>query len=154
MPKHGSQRRKKTFGEINITPLTDVFLVLLTIMMLVAPILRQMRADITLPDIVSGTEPGQNEVTVNVTADGKFFVDTVEVQADTLGAVLKDKAGTRLVKRVLVQADRETRSGTVLRVFRAAEEAQYDQVTVVGQVGEAAPEKDKVHEGETTGTVQ
>ena len=42
------------FTEINITPLTDIFLVLLIIMMVVAPTFQSMDNDINIPEINSG----------------------------------------------------------------------------------------------------
>ena len=44
--------KRQTFNEINITPLTDIFLVLLIIMMVVAPILDQQGLKLTIPDYV------------------------------------------------------------------------------------------------------
>ena len=47
---------KKTFNEINITPLTDIFLVLLIIMMVVAPMLDQQGIGLTVPENVEQTK--------------------------------------------------------------------------------------------------
>ena len=44
--------KRQTFNEINITPLTDIFLVLLIIMMVIAPILDQQGLSLAIPDYV------------------------------------------------------------------------------------------------------
>lgn len=49
-----SNKKGKMFTEINITPLTDIFLVLLIIMMVVAPTFQSMDNAITIPEINSG----------------------------------------------------------------------------------------------------
>ena len=46
--------KEALFTEINITPLTDIFLVLLIIMMVVAPTFQSMDNDINIPEINSG----------------------------------------------------------------------------------------------------
>ena len=43
---------RDTFNEINITPLTDIFLVLLIIMMVIAPLLDQQGLNLTVPEMV------------------------------------------------------------------------------------------------------
>lgn len=43
---------RETFNEINITPLTDIFLVLLIIMMVIAPLLDQQGISLTVPENV------------------------------------------------------------------------------------------------------
>ena len=49
--------------EINITPLTDIFLVLLIIMMVVAPTFQSNNKDITMPEINSGVAIEQKNAT-------------------------------------------------------------------------------------------
>jgi biopolymer transport protein ExbD/biopolymer transport protein TolR len=153
MPKTGLSKRKQVFSDINITPLTDIFLVLLTIMIIVAPFVRQMRPDINLPEISSGAEVGKDEITIDVTPDGKYFVNGAEVSPDDLTRILQDTGNRLLVKRLVVQADKETKSGAVLRIFRAAEEAQYAQVTVIGQAAQK-PLEEKPDETVPSRTVQ
>ena len=46
--------KRSTFNEINITPLTDIFLVLLIIMMVIAPSFQSMDNNIKMPEINSG----------------------------------------------------------------------------------------------------
>jgi biopolymer transport protein ExbD/biopolymer transport protein TolR len=141
MHKHGGHKRKTVFSEINITPLTDIFLVLLTIMMIVAPFMRQVRTDIKLPDVASGAEVQKDVVSVDVTQDGKYFIDTVEVPLERLTDVLKQKGERFIEKKLLVQADKDVKSGAVLGVFRAAEEAQYARMTVVGHAANSTGER-------------
>ena len=45
-----TNKKGKMFTEINITPLTDIFLVLLIIMMVIAPLLDQQGLNLTVPE--------------------------------------------------------------------------------------------------------
>lgn len=80
---------KKTFNEINITPLTDIFLVLLIIMMVVAPMLDQQGIGLTVPENVEQTKMDKESkiLTVTVTSNNKYYIHNVEVPADNLGNV-------------------------------------------------------------------
>lgn len=51
---HVDRGKKHVFGEINITPLTDIFLVLLIIVIVVAPYMTNARRDIKMPRITTG----------------------------------------------------------------------------------------------------
>jgi len=153
MPRPGSHKHKQVFAEINITPLTDIFLVLLTIMIIVAPFLRQMRSDIRLPEISTGSDVGKNEVTVDVTKDGRYFISGVEIPAEELDRDIEIKAMSQTSKRLVIQADRDTKSGAVLRVFRAAEAAAYEQVTLLGEAA-SAPTRKASDENSEPGTVR
>ena len=75
---------KKTFNEINITPLTDIFLVLLIIMMVVAPMLDQQGIGLTVPENVEQTKMDKESkiLTVTVTSNNKYYIHNVEVPAN------------------------------------------------------------------------
>ena len=79
-------RNRDTFNEINITPLTDIFLVLLIIMMVIAPMLDQQGLNLTVPENVA-QEQVQKEskiMTIMVDASDKFYLDGMEVPSDKL----------------------------------------------------------------------
>ena len=81
--------KKALFTEINITPLTDIFLVLLIIMMVVAPTFQSVDNTITIPEVNSGVSIEQGKVVVSVTKDGTIYVDTKRSSAETLVADLE-----------------------------------------------------------------
>ena len=68
--------KKALFTEINITPLTDIFLVLLIIMMVVAPTFQSVDNNISIPEINSGNAIEQGKIIVSVTKEGNIYVDT------------------------------------------------------------------------------
>jgi biopolymer transport protein TolR len=93
-------------ADINVTPLVDVMLVLLIIMMLVAPML-QKGVDVRLPEAVhTDDKPDtQGQTVVHVTADSRFFVNAVPVDrrdfADRVATILEDQKE----KLVLIKGD-------------------------------------------------
>lgn len=144
--------RKQVFNEINITPLTDIFLVLLIIMMVVAPMMQQMRKDIKPPNIQSGTKVEQNKLTVEITKDGGYFVSGQQTSSDALTQTLQTQEKALVAKtsgdakasdvpvspdanekNLIIRADKATKSGEVLKVFEAARDAGFTKVTVAGE---------------------
>ena len=59
-----SNKKQKLFTEINITPLTDIFLVLLIIMMVIAPSFKSMEETVEVPEVNNGATIEDAKVTV------------------------------------------------------------------------------------------
>ena len=125
--------RKKTFNEINITPLTDIFLVLLIIMMVIAPSFQSMDNNIKMPEINSGLAIEAKNATVSITKDGSFYVNETKVIPDKLYESLNSLVGSLEKKEVVVRADKETKSSEIMKVIKAAQYAGFEKMIVAGE---------------------
>lgn len=83
-----TNKKGKMFTEINITPLTDIFLVLLIIMMVVAPTFQSMDNAISVPEINSGIAIEQKNATISITKDGQMYLNGTPVTEDQLTSEL------------------------------------------------------------------
>ena len=125
--------KKALFTEINITPLTDIFLVLLIIMMVVAPTFQTMDNSISIPEVNSGTSIEQGKVTVAVTKDGTIFVDGNKISLGLLSGELERLKGTSENPEVVVKADEKVKSSIIMEIMDAAQDAQYKKLIVAGE---------------------
>ncbi len=125
--------RKKTFNEINITPLTDIFLVLLIIMMVIAPSFQSMDNNIKMPEINSGLSIENEKATVSITKDGAFYVNETKVAADDIENNLYNMISSLEKKEVVVRADKETKSSEIMKVMKAAQNAGFEKLVVAGE---------------------
>lgn len=128
-----TRKKNKMFTEINITPLTDIFLVLLIIMMVVAPTFSSADNTINVPEINSGLSIEQKNATVSITKEGKIYVNNTPVNDETLVAELTKLRPTLQKPEVVVKADAETKSSEILKVMNAAKEADYEKLVVAGE---------------------
>ena len=126
-------KKKKVFSDINITPLTDIFLVLLIIMMVVAPSFQSDDAGVSMPQITSGSAVKEDKATVSVTKEGRIYVNGEEAASEFLSDKLKDIKPEGEGAKVLVKADKEAKSADILLVMRAAKEAGFEKLTVAGE---------------------
>ncbi len=103
-------------SDINVTPLVDVMLVLLIIMMIVAPLL-QKGVDVRLPVATNSAEKPetQDQTVLAVTADGRLWLNAVMVPDDQLGQrlseIFEDKAGQKIV---IIKADEDAEYSHVM----------------------------------------
>ena len=126
--------KKALFTEINITPLTDIFLVLLIIMMVVAPTFQSVDNTITIPEVNSGVAIEQGKVVVSVTKDGTIYVDSKKSSAETLVADLEAvKIPDDKNPQVVVKADEKVKSSVIMTIMDAAQDAHYKKLIVAGE---------------------
>ncbi len=126
-------KKNTMFTEINITPLTDIFLVLLIIMMVVAPTFQSMDNAITMPEINSGVAIEQQNATVSVTRDGSIYLNGERVQNENLTDALVNLKPSLEKQEVVVKADEKTKSAVILEIMNAAQNAEYKKLIVAGE---------------------
>jgi len=130
----GSERQGKIFSEINITPLTDIFLVLLIIMMVVAPVLQSNDTPVEVPEINNGVNIEESKVAVSVTADGLIYVNGTPTETSKLtDALIAVKNPDDEKQEVVVKADKNVASSKVLDIMDAAQNAEYKKLIVAGE---------------------
>ena len=138
-----NEDRKKTFNEINITPLTDIFLVLLIIMMVIAPSFQTVDNSINMPDINSGIAIETKNATVSITRDGSFFVNETKINPSSLEQQLSSLIDNVEKKEVIVRADKSTKSSEIMKVMKAAQNSGFEKLVVAG-TPLAASEQDEL----------
>ncbi len=129
----GSNKKAKMFTEINITPLTDIFLVLLIIMMVVAPSFQSMDNAITVPEINSGVAIEEKNATVSITKEGLMYINGREIPAETLTDELIALKPMLEKPEVVVKADEKVKSSEIMKVMNAAQDAEYKKLIVAGE---------------------
>ncbi|CDF00384.1 exbD/TolR family protein [Clostridium sp. CAG:813] len=112
---------RDTFNEINITPLTDIFLVLLIIMMVIAPLLDQQGISLSVPENVEQTKMDKESkiLSVMVTKNNKYYINNEEVSVDKLGTVLSQEM-KNYPDGLLIETDGEATHGAVVTLMDKA----------------------------------
>jgi biopolymer transport protein TolR len=95
-------------SDINVTPLVDVMLVLLIIMMIIAPLL-QKGVDVRLPIAInSASKPEtQDQTVLGIKADKTTWINGVEVRKEELRSRLDAILETKKEKLILLKADED-----------------------------------------------
>ena len=118
--------------EINITPLADVMLVLLIIVMLIAPLL-QKGVDVTLPEAGNTAEKVDNDANtvLAVTADGRFYVDQVPTTENELLNSIQRALDRKFERIVLIKADEDARYSDVMNLLDRLQRAGIEDIGLV-----------------------
>lgn len=124
-------RNRDSFCEINITPLTDIFLVLLIIMMVIAPLLDQQGLNLTVPDMVEQEQVKESKnLAVLVSNDDKYFINDQEIQPQELGSKIKEQA-KEFPDGLLIQAGPDATHGAVVKLMDEARNSGVTSISVI-----------------------
>ena len=126
------RKQRDAFTEINITPLTDIFLVLLIIMMVIAPMLDQQGLNLTVPS-QHEAEKQQKEskiITVDISQAGQYSIDGQNISSDSLLNAIKT-AYHEKKDGLLIKAAQESTHEAVVKVMDAAQTAGVASVSVM-----------------------
>ncbi|HYC58251.1 MAG TPA: biopolymer transporter ExbD [Thermoanaerobaculia bacterium] len=128
-------------GDINVTPLVDVCLVLLIIFMVVTPMLQQ-GVDVLLPNGPHAEKkPGEKEdLTISIKQDGSVFVGDKWIPDKNLATYLRAEYQSNPARTVNLKADKRINFGKVRLVMRAAHEAEFTRVAVLTENKQAGGE--------------
>ena len=125
-------KTRDTFNEINITPLTDIFLVLLIIMMVIAPMLDQQGLNLTVPENVAEEQVKNTEskiMTVMVDADDNYFIDGELIAIDNLEGSIKSQA-KNYPDGLLIKVDSDSSHGAMVKVMDSARNSGITSISV------------------------
>jgi biopolymer transport protein ExbD len=102
-------------SDINVTPLVDVMLVLLIIMMIVAPLLQQ-GVSVKLPQASNTTEKPdtQDQTVLAIDSNKRLYLNTVPVQAGDLRRKVEEVLEGKKDRIVIIKADQDVEYSAVM----------------------------------------
>jgi len=101
-------------SDINVTPLVDVMLVLLIIMMIVAPLLQRGVVKLPLASNTTEKPQTQNQTVVAVDKNDRFFVNSLPVRKEELRQRVEEILEARKERIILISADQDARYSAVM----------------------------------------
>ena len=117
-------------GEINVTPLVDVVLVLLLVFMVTAPMMSR-GIDVSLPVANQPKTDDEDRVSVSVNANERIYIGDQLVTPAMLEDKLRAMMEGRVSKVVYLRADESLRYGRVITVVDTIKKAGVEQIGFV-----------------------
>ncbi len=114
------RRHNGVFSGINITPFTDVVLVLLVIFMIATPLLVQSGIKVNLPKAATAETEPEKTVTITIDSAGNVYLNRDRVAMPDLRTALTRLLRGRTDSPVVIMGDRDVRYDLVIRVLETA----------------------------------
>jgi biopolymer transport protein ExbD len=103
---------------INVTPLVDVVLVLLIILMVTATAIVSKTIQMELPEAKTGENTPQNQtLAVSLAKDGGLFLDAEKVDVETLRAKVRAAHASNADVRAIIAADGAVAHSSVVKII-------------------------------------
>ncbi len=125
-------RSEEIVAEINITPLTDIFLVLLIIFMITSSAIIESGGKVNLP-AAARTETAPRGVAVTLTPERDIYVNQKKVSKDDLEAALRAVLGAGGEKIVILRGDRNVPLGEAVWVLSVIKKAGASEIAIAAQ---------------------
>ena len=109
-------KKSKLMVEINITPFTDVVLVLLIIFMIATPFIYQSSMKVQLPQ-ASKSEETSRDVIININAQGQVFLEDTKIDLESLKYKLTAMVRSKPDTSVIINGDKNVRYDSVVQVM-------------------------------------
>jgi biopolymer transport protein ExbD len=124
MRRWGFNRNKtRIMADINITPLTDVMMVLLVIFMVTTPLMMNEALKIKLPTAASAEVQAEQTTTISVTPGDIIYLNKAQVSLEDLKGLLVSRMASSPDKTVVIKADKDIKHGLVVNVLDIAKES-------------------------------
>lgn len=130
--KRGRGRRGQPIGDINVTPLVDVMLVLLIVFMVTAPLLTS-GVPIDLPQTAAPELKVESKpLTVSVNTAGEIYLGEDQIGTDTLLASIAAAAGEAgTEQRIYIRGDAGADYGLIMQVMGELSNAGYAKIGLI-----------------------
>jgi biopolymer transport protein ExbD len=119
-------------ADINVTPLVDVMLVLLIIMMLIAPMLQQ-GVPVKLPQAANTADKPetQDQTVVAVDANRQMYLNGIRVQEGDLRSQIQTLMETKKEKVVLIKGDEDAPYSAIMNAMDRLREANIENIGLI-----------------------
>jgi biopolymer transport protein ExbD len=120
MNRNRHVKKASLMAEINITPFTDVVLVLLIIFMVTTPLILQSGIKVQLPKASSAEAESAKNVVITIDPAGGIYIEKRRLDISQLRAELEARLTNRPDSAVIIRGDKEVKYDAVIQVIDTA----------------------------------
>ena len=131
-PLGGNEENSDIVAEINITPLTDIFLVLLIIFMITSSAMIDSGGKVNLPKAVA-TQSESRGTTVTLTPKREIFVNQKQISEDKLEVTLKEALAGSADKIVILRGDKDVLLGDTVKIMSIIKRAGASEIAIAAE---------------------
>ncbi|AKL98120.1 ExbD/TolR family protein [Endomicrobium proavitum] len=115
-----SRGKSKVVSEINITPFTDVILVLLIIFMITTPMLMQPGIKVNLPKTATTDSEDSTNVEVLITRDGFAYIQGKQIHSSNVEQTIRQLLAKSPDKPIVIKGDKDVKYDYIMQFMDKA----------------------------------
>ncbi|MEE4244258.1 MAG: biopolymer transporter ExbD [Kangiellaceae bacterium] len=128
-------KRKEDDAEIDMTPMLDIVFIMLIFFIVTASFVKEAGVQVTNPGADTATPRADANVFIAVTKDGDFYIDNKNIPIEKLKAEVERIKIETPEGSIVIQADKDSKAGDVMKVLDAVKGAGVQAVSVAASKG-------------------
>ncbi|MEE8581296.1 MAG: biopolymer transporter ExbD [Myxococcota bacterium] len=128
--------RSEEENEINMTPMLDVVFIMLIFFIVTASFVKESGIDINRPRAATAERKERGNILVAISSAGQIWIDKRQVDIRSVRANIERLHAENPLGAVIIQADRESKTGLLVQVMDAARLAGVESVSIAADIGE------------------
>jgi biopolymer transport protein ExbD len=130
-----SWQQEEEEQEINITPMLDVVFIMLIFFIVTASFVKEAGIDVNKPEGQTAQAKEQANILIAIDAEGNIWIDRRQVDPRSVRANIERLHAENPQGTVVIQADRDSRTGALVQVMDAARQAGVYDVAIAAETG-------------------
>ena len=131
-----ARRREQEESEVNLTPMLDVVFIMLIFFIVTASFVKEAGIDVSRPAAATAERKERGNIMVAITANDQIWMDRRQVDRRALRANIERLHAENPQGSVVIQADKNSKSGLLVEVMDAARLAGVKNVSLAAEVVE------------------
>lgn len=120
-------------SEINITPMLDVVFIMLIFFIVTASFVKEAGIEVNRPDAQTAELKEKANILIAITANNQIYVDRRRVDPRAVRANIERLHAENPQGTVVIQADKESKTETLIQVMDASRQAGVFDVAIAAQ---------------------
>lgn len=132
------RRRQKASDDVGVdlTPMLDVVFIMLIFFIVTASFVKESGLDVNRPDAATAERKERGNILVAISDSDQIWIDRRQVDARAIRAHIERMHAENPQGSVVIQADKNSRTGLLVQVMDAARLAGVDNVSLAAEVVE------------------
>ncbi len=120
-------------SEINITPMLDVVFIMLIFFIVTATFVKESGIDVNRPDAATATKQEKANILIAISANNTIWLDRRQIDIRSVRPNIERLHAENPQGTVVIQADKESKTDTLIQVMDAARLAGVYNVAIAAQ---------------------
>ena len=128
--------RDREESEVNLTPMLDVVFIMLIFFIVTASFVKEAGIDVSRPPAATAERKERGNILVAITANNQIWIDRRQVDERAIRANIERMHAENPQGSVVIQADKDSKNGLLVKVMDAARLAGVSNVSLAAEVVE------------------
>ena len=133
MKQFANQQQAEEESEINITPMLDVVFIMLIFFIVTATFVKEAGIDVNRPDAATAVKQEKANILIAISANDTIWIDRRQIDIRSVRPNIERLHAENPQGTVVIQADKDSRTNTLIQVMDASRQAGVYNVAIAAQ---------------------